>query len=456
VKLQTRILIGFAAVVVLFVGLGIVVVASQRSQLTSQLDARLEAVVPLRPPRSTPPGGSETPAEQQPVEGVQEPISDLYIAVMVEDGTVEVMVQGQLLEAVPDIAGLGPTPQRTFDNVDSVDGSTKFRVLGDPVGPNGDRVFIAVPRTDVDETIRRLMLGFAAAAVLIAATLGVVGWWIVRLGLRPISAITQAAQSITAGERNERAPELDNRTEAGHLAAAFNVMLDERGRAEDKLRQFVSDASHELRTPLTSIRGYLDLYVAGGFREPGQLDDVVRRMQSEAGRMSNLVENLLQLARLDEEQPLNISPTDVDQLIGDVVAGALAAHPGRTVKTQSSGAVGATVRIDRDKVSQLIAVLVNNALTHAPDASVWVEAISSSEALLVTVTDDGPGLSVEETDRVFDRFYRGDPARARATGGSGLGLGIAQSIAEAHRGQLSVTSKPGEGCQFKLHIPASS
>lgn len=452
-KLRTRILTGFAVVVVLFVGLGVVVVVSQRNQLNSQLDSRLEAVVPLRPPRSIPPDGVEDPAVSVPTQEVQEPISDVYIAMMLADGTLEVMVQGQLLETVPDISDLGTGSQRTFDNVDSADGSIQFRVLTDPVGQNGDSVFIAVPSTDVDETVQRLIIGFAVAAVLIAMTLGVVGWWIVRLGLRPISAITDAAQSITGGERSERAPELDNRTEAGQLAGAFNVMLDERGQAEDRLRQFVSDASHELRTPLTSIRGYLDLYVDGGFRKPGELDDVIRRMQSEASRMSSLVDNLLQLARLDEEQPLNLSATDVEELIGDVVAGALAAHPGRNVQAKSSGGADPIAQIDRHKVSQLVAVLVENALTHAPDASVWVEAIQSSDALVITVTDDGPGLSSEESERVFDRFYRGDPARARATGGSGLGLGIAKSIAEAHHGQLSVTSTPGHGCQFTLHIP---
>ncbi len=448
-KLRTRILTGFAVVVALLVLLGVGVVASQRNQLTSQLDARLESVVPLRPPRVEPPKGVE---RLEPTPRLQEPISDVYIALKLADGTVEVLVQGQLLGSVPDVAGLASTSQRTFGNADSEDGSTTFRVLADPSGNDGETVFIMVPATDVNDTVRRLALVFAAAALVVAVLLGVIAWWVIRLGLRPVLAVTETARSITAGGKGDRAPELDDRTEAGQLAGAFNVMLDQRDAAEEKQRQFVSDASHELRTPLTSIRGYLDLYADGGFREAGQLDDVVRRMQSEAARMSSLVENLLQLARLDEQQPLNISAVDIDELLSDVVASALVAHPGRSVQFAPSGSEG-PAEIDKDKVGQLVAALVDNALIHAPEASVTVEAERRSAELLISVVDDGPGLSVEETERVFDRFYRGDPARERTSGGSGLGLGIAKSVAQAHGGELGLTSSPGNGCEFVFRIP---
>lgn len=434
----------------LFLGLGVSVVVSQRNQLMSQLDARLESVVPLRPPRSVPPEGAGRLEDPEPAQELQDPFSDVFIAMQLQDGTIELMVQGQLLDTVPDVAALEPTLSRTFGSVESVDGSTSFRVLADPAGGGGDTLFIAVPATDVDETVRRLILVFVAGAVLVTATLGLIAWWVVRHGLRPISAMTETARAITAGDRSERAPHVDDRTEAGQLAGAFNVMLDQRGAAEDKLRQFVSDASHELRTPLTSILGYLDIYADGGFREPGQLDDVVRRMRSEAGRMSSLIENLLQLARLDEEQPLEVTAVDIDELIGDVVASAIAAHPGRNVQAESSGSVG-RVHIDKHKIAQLLAVLVDNALIHAPDASVRVAVVQRPNELLVSVIDDGPGLSLDDAERVFDRFYRGDPARVR--GGSGLGLGIAKSIAQAHGGELSLTSARGEGCNFTLRLP---
>lgn len=451
-KLQTRILTGFSIVVALFIGLGVTVVASQRSQLTSQLDARLESVVPLRPGPGPSGGGERQQGGPPPADAVQEPISDLYIGVANGGAGIDVQVLGQLLESTPDPSALLASSPRSFINVDSVDGSTTFRVLVDAAGGEGETIFIAVPSTDIDETMDRLTLVFVLATMLLAAVLGLIAWWIVRLGLRPISAITETARSITAGDKAERAPSLDERTEAGQLAGAFNVMLDQREAAENKLRQFVSDASHELRTPLTSIRGYLDLYVDGGFREPGQLDDVVRRMQSEAGRMSSLVESLLQLARLDEEQPLVVTTVAIDELVNDVVAGAIAAHPGRSVEAVLPKHVE-PVEIDRLKISQLVAALVDNALVHAPDASVVVEVQVDAGELQVAVVDDGLGLSIEEVDRVFDRFYRSDASRVRTTGGSGLGLGIAKAIAEAHEGELSVQSSPGNGCRFILRVP---
>ncbi len=459
-KLRTRILTGFAVVVALFVGLGIGVVVSQRNQLTSQLDARLESVVPLRPPRPEIPqagqgsavDSAERPEVAEPRQEPQRPISDVYIAIKSVDGAVEALVEGELLEVMPDVAELALAAERTFGTAGSTDDSTSFRVLAEPIGPDGDTLFIAVPSADVDATVQRLILVFTTAGLLMAALLSVIAWWVAHLGLRPISAVTETAKSIAAGEKGERAPDFDDRTEAGQLAGAFNVMLDGREASEDKLRQFVSDASHELRTPLTSIRGYLDLYAEGGFREPGQLDDVVRRMQSEAGRMASLVENLLQLARLDEEQPLNIAAVDVDELLGDVVASATVAHPGRTVELDVSG-IESVAEMDKNKIGQLVAVLVDNALIHAPDASVRICAVHQPDELMISVVDDGPGLTNEETERVFDRFYRGDPARARTSGGSGLGLGIAQSIAQAHGGELSVKSSPGQGCEFVLRIP---
>ncbi len=218
-----------------------------------------------------------------------------------------------------------------FMDVDSVDGSTEFRVLVEPLGADGGAVAIALPLTDVDDSIRQLIVTLALLAIFVAAVLALLAWWIARLGLRPISNMTSAATAIAAGDREHRVPNLDERTEAGQLAAAFNQMLDQRDGAEDRLRRFVSDASHELRTPLTSISGYLDLYTQGGFREDGQLDDVIRRMRSEADRMTGLVESLLQLARMDEGQPLERSPVDVAALVTDVVTDGRAAHPERRI-----------------------------------------------------------------------------------------------------------------------------
>ena len=312
---------------------------------------------------------------------------------------------------------------------------------------------IAVPTTDVDETVQRLAATFAVVALLVGAILGIVAWWIMRLGLRPISAMTETARAISAGDRDRRAPEIDERTEAGELAGAFNLMLDQRDEAEDRLRRFASDASHELRTPLTSIRGYLDLYAQGGFREPGQIDDVVRRMQAEAGRMGILVEELLQLARFDEGQPLVVAPADIGVLVRDVVADALAGDPDRSIVADAPVDGEAVAEIDRDRIKQLIAALVDNALTHAPDADIEVRAATTADELVIIVADDGPGLTDEHASQIFTRFYRGDSSRARTTGGSGLGLAIAESIADVHGGTIDLRTAPGEGCEFTVRIP---
>lgn len=451
--LRSRIVTGFAIVTILVVGLGIAVVAAQRGRLIEQLDRQLEAIAPLE--RPAPPSVEPDPGRTDRDRPLQEPISDVFIAAVLDDGTVDVLVEGQLLDDVPDTTAFADemVTERTFDTVDSADGSTSFRVLVDPFAEGV--VVIAVPTTDVDETVRNLAITFLIAALVIAAILGVIASWIVRLGLRPISAITRTARSISQGDRGERAPEIDDRTEAGQLAAAFNVMLDQRDEAEDTLRRFASDASHELRTPLTSIRGYLDLYEAGGFREPGQLDDVVRRMQDEANRMSGLVEQLLQLARLDEMRQLAVSPVDVDQLLSDVVANAKAGHPDRDIVASTPAGSAVEVHADRDRIKQLVAVLVDNAVIHATEASIEVRAEESADGVVIVVADDGPGLGDVDAARVFTRFYRSASSRSRATGGSGLGLAIAQSIAEAHGGSISLRTSPGEGCEFTIDLPAS-
>lgn len=452
-KLRTRILTGFAVVLVLIAGLGVAVVVAQRNQLTDQLDRQLEAVVPLD--RPAPPDRGTQPPPADPVRSGADPISDIFIAALLTDGTIEVLVQGQLLDDVPDLDQLAEVSGggRTFTTVDSVDGSTRFRVLVDQMGDGAVTTVIALPTTDVEETVQRLAATFAVVVLLAGAILGIIAWWIVRLGLRPISAMTETARAISGGERDRRAPEIDGRTEAGELADAFNLMLDQRDEAEDRLRRFASDASHELRTPLTSIRGYLDLYAQGGFREPGQLDDVVRRMQSEAGRMGILVEELLQLARLDEGQALIVAPADIGALARDVVADALAGHPDRSILADAPDDGEVVAEVDRDKVKQLLASLVDNALTHAPGADIEVRAAKTADQLTFVVTDNGPGLSAEHASQVFTRFYRGDSSRARTVGGSGLGLAIAESIAVVHGGTIDLRTAPDEGCEFTVRIP---
>lgn len=446
--LRNRILSAFGFVLLLFLALSVVVVVVQRSQLIEQLDDRLETSAPLEPVNR--PGGLRQPAGA-PIRAIDEPISDLYLAEVFDDGTIEVRVQGQLLTDLPNIDAIAlrqPVEQQIF-TATSAD-LESFRVLMEP--RNNSWLVVAVPTATVDASVRQLVVSFLIAAALIASTLVLVAWWINRLGLRPIVAVTKTARAITAGERQDRAPLADPRTEAGELASAFNVMLDDRDHTEDKLRQFIADASHELRTPLTSIRGYLDLYTDGGFREPGQLDDVVQRMQSESSRMSGLVDQLLQLARMDDGANLERSTVDVDALLDAVMSNAQAAHPDRSINVASS-TDGVSAEVDSDKIHQLVAGLVDNALIHAPAASVSIAAAQSAEGLQISVSDNGSGLPAEAAARVFDRFYRSDSSRARTSGGSGLGLSIARDIARLHGGDIELTTSVGNGCTFVIELP---
>jgi two-component system OmpR family sensor kinase len=464
-KLRTRVLLGFTMIFVVVIAAGVFTVNAQRNQLYDQIDDRLLST-PLPPEiRARPPGtlraDGRAPADDAPTRVAPQPvdddsISDLYVAVFAPDDAVRPVIEGQLLVDRPDIESLvdeRPTDETTF-TTDGVDDTSTFRVLFLPATEASLDAVVAVPVDDVEDTIRQLTYTFVGVAGLILLVLIVIASWLNRFGLRPISAMTDVAEAISAGERDRRADvEQNDATEAGRLGHAFNVMLDERDAGEERLRQFVSNASHELRTPLTSIRGYLDLYAAGGFRQPGELDDAVRRLQVEAERMNLLVEDLLVLAKFDEEQPLDISTVRLDEMVRDVAALALAGHPGRHIDVDAADEI--SVDADRLRLHQALVALVDNAIRHTPDdTAIRVAAAITADGVELSVTDTGPGLTVDEAAAVFDRFSRGDRSRARRTGGSGLGLSIAQAIVQAHGGEISVAATPGDGATFTIALPA--
>ncbi len=454
--LRTRLWVGFATIVVLVIVAGALAVSAQRRQLHDQIDDRLLAT-PLPPGTRAPPepgarGAAPVPASPQRVD--DESISDLYVAVLNPDRTIRPVTIGLLLDDAPELASLRASPPAaiTFRTVDGTDGRSRFRVLFLPGTDDALDAVVAVPIDDVEDTLRRLTLMFVGLAALVTvASLAIVSW-VSRHGLRPLNEMTQVAEAISAGERDRRAEVVDHATEAGRLGTAFNVMLDERDRSEARLRRFVSNASHELRTPLTSIRGYVDLYRSGGFRDDGQLDDAMRRVQFEAERMNHLVEELLLLAKFDEETPLELTEVRLDDVAGDVAALTLAAHPEREIHVESPHSVAVTA--DRFRLHQAITALVDNAVRHTPATSpITIRAELVDEHALVSVIDQGPGLTDDEIAVVFERFHRGDASRSRATGGSGLGLAIARSIVEAHGGDLAVTSSPGDGATFTMRLP---
>ncbi|HWK80249.1 MAG TPA: HAMP domain-containing sensor histidine kinase [Thermomicrobiales bacterium] len=479
-SLRARLLAVVAILAIAYVALAFVIVSSQRSLLLAQTDKRLhEAPVmtmpfgdsAARPPvqeaqvGATPVAGSNTaPGATTPTDAtvqLETPFSDFYMGFVAADrSSVTPLVAGTILDSVPDlVAAVSATRgERGTVTVHAESGDERFRALVLPESAAGGWIVITQSLAEVDAAVARLIRTLVLAGIVLAAVLGAIVFWVQRLGLRPIARVTAAAEAIAAGDRSYRLSGEDTRTEAGRLAHAFNLMLDERDQSDVRFRQFVADASHELRTPLTSVRGYLELYREGAFRESGEMDDAVRRMSSETTRMYGLVEDLLVLASLDEGRPLHRDVVDLGQILRDAAQDAGAVQPARPIVAVAPER-GPVVVGDGSLLVQCVGILVANALAHTPErADVTLTAAHDGERTLVTVADKGPGLDAESARHVFDRFWRGSRSRERArgqgrSGGAGLGLSIARSIVEAHGGTISVQSTPGLGTTFVISLP---
>ena len=295
--------------------------------------------------------------------------------------------------------------------------------------------------------------------------LAVSGRWLIGRGLAPLNQMARTAQQITSrGDLTARMPDADDSTEVGQLGGAINAMLDRiqqafgaRWRSEQKVRQFAADASHELRTPLTTIRGYAELYRQGALG-PDQLPDAMRRIEQESQRMSTLVAELLELARLDRTSSLDLADTDLSVLVRDAAADARAVEPGRPVTAEAPDRLIAVV--DEARIRQVLASLLGNVREHTPPATpVAVRLAPVRGGAVLEVADAGPGMSQEDAARAFDRFHRGADRPGSEDGrgaGSGLGLSIVQAIAAAHGGQAVLESRAGYGTRVRIWLPAES
>jgi two-component system OmpR family sensor kinase len=317
----------------------------------------------------------------------------------------------------------------------------------------------------------------------------------VRASLRPLVDIEETAGEIAEGHLNRRVLEGDPRTEIGSLGRSLNSMLDQietafhareeseaaAHQSEERMRRFIADASHELRTPLTAIRGFAEYYrQRGGLVKrwdkdqpaapgpqggllPDDLDRIMQRLEKEAARMGLLVEDLLLLARMDQQRPLARQPIDLLSLAADAVHDARLLAPSRTIELSVQRGAAFLVTGDEPRLRQVIGNLMSNALTHTPDGTPIEVLIGSGTldprvpgsppAVTLDVTDHGPGMSTEQAQRAFERFYRADQARTRATGGSGLGLAIVNALVVAHGGVASVRTAPDRGATFRIALP---
>jgi two-component system OmpR family sensor kinase len=301
------------------------------------------------------------------------------------------------------------------------------------------------------------------ASLAVVVSMGALALWLVRRGLRPLAEMAQTADAIASGDLARRVPEGSTDTEVGRLGVALNQMLtqiegafDVKSASEERLRQFVADASHELRTPLTSIRGYAELLRRGGFSDEASRRRALLRIEDEATRMGGLVEDLLLLAELDRGRPLRAEPVDLGRLCADVVDDTNALDHDHLFSLDLEAPV--MVLGDPERLTQVAHNLVRNALAHTPagttvTVSVGVEGKAADAMGFLRVTDTGPGINPLQAARIFDRFYRGDPARAGA--GTGLGLAIVRAIAEALHGSARVETSPAGGVSFVVALPLS-
>jgi two-component system, OmpR family, sensor kinase len=337
----------------------------------------------------------------------------------------------------------------------------RYRVYAAPDPAGSGSAIVAIPLTDVDQTLRRLLAALALVAGGVLLVLGFAAWGVVRVGLLPLDRMGHTAGAIAGGDLSHRVASTDPRTEVGRLGIALNAMLDRlesaftaRKASEDRLRQFLADASHELRTPLASIRGYAELFRMGAARDPADVAKAMRRIEEEAARMGVLVEDLLMLARLDEVADAPHTELDLGRLVADAADDARATAPDREIASAVDGET--TVLGDAHQLRQVLANLMRNALVHTPAGTpIELSAARSDGEVRIEVRDHGPGLPTGNPAELFERFWRSEGGRKQGRGGAGLGLAIVAGIVDAHHGRVEARNAPDGGASFVVHLPAA-
>ena len=405
----------------------------------------------------------------QPFEPIREVPSDISISLLDKDGLVMGTLGGtqspQQVQTV--ISGLSVAEVKAFgdkpftlEGVNEIEYRALARVLPGEIGS----VITAVSLEGVKKSINQLRFLFFAVGFVVLLFLGLLARRIIRISLRPLTAVEETAEAFAKGDYTARLPDARSDTEVGRLNWALNQMLSRiaeafaiRSASEEKLRRFVADASHELRTPLTAIRGFAELHRQGAVKGEEKTGELIRRIEQESIRMSTLVEDLLLLARLDQSREMEFEPVDLTTLVSEAVTSAKAAGPKHNFNFNKPDAE-VFVLGDSMRIHQVITNLLANARTHTPEGTqVEIEINSLPEGVEVVVSDNGPGLSKADQERIFERFYRADPSRTRnGSEGTGLGLSIVDAVMRAHGGHVTVESEIGIGAKFKLFFPLKS
>jgi two-component system, OmpR family, sensor kinase len=469
--LRTRLvatLVTLLAVVSLIIGVVSVLVVNK--SLMAGLDDKLDAVsrgagrflVEPDPDRQPPPGAGEQPGSGESISVLVAFQDDCvnYSALTEPGGTRTELTADQC-------AALSGLPADGRRRTVEVSGLGSFRVLVARDQNNPRLLVVGLPMSDVTTTVYRLAAVMAVVSVLGLLLAAMIGAAIVRLTLRPLRRVAATASRVAELplDRGEvalgvRVPaeDTDARTEVGQVGAALNRMLGHishaltaRQASEARVRKFVADASHELRTPLASIRGYAELTRRDRAAIPPQVAHALTRVESEAVRMTGLVEDLLLLARLDSGRPVERRPVDLSAMVVDAISDAHAAGPQHRWHLDLPDDP-VMVTGDQGRLHQVIANLLANARTHTPGGTEVTVRLSRTDDVLLQVIDDGPGIPADLLPEVFERFTRADSSRSRATGSTGLGLAIVAAVIEAHHGTVAVSSAPGNTV-FTIQLP---
>jgi two-component system OmpR family sensor kinase len=551
--LRTKLITAVLALVIMaLAAISIASVYMLRGYVTTQRDNQLTQDFPNffhRYPLSEVLAGTAAPTNTGMVLGVQLPGHQL--AWPTSNGSNPYINGGARpgpLPSLPTSAGWASGPNVALLTVPSQSGPDTWRVIAADVdnfpvtNSSGTQlktvnVVLAVDLGNLNAMTTRLVVFDLIVGGAIVVVLAAVGIAVVQTNLRPLNDIEMTAGQIALGHLDHRVPEGDPRTEVGSLGRSLNAMLTQIERAfhaqeaseqaahqsEERMRRFTADAAHELRTPLTTIRGFAAHYrqrggasggrsripvdgpteaAAGGAApdglSPEELNHLMGRVEAEATRMGMLVEDLLTLARIDQQRPLAKAPVDLLTLAADAVQDARIVSPGRPIDLVVAPGTAFIVDGDEPRLRQVLGNLVNNAVTHTPagtpvrvkigsgtleaqpswaagsaepdDHDGWASededasqvtvagrpaSAGAVPAVVLDVEDDGPGMSADQARRVFERFYRADAARNRASGGTGLGLAIVAGLVVAHGGTVSVRTAPRQGAGFQVKLPLS-
>ena len=469
-SLRNRLTIGVLVLSAIgFVGAGVGAQALLRNYLIHQVDEQLLSVVGGTADRLDRAGIEDdhdnNTAKTRPVTPLNRVPTTISVTVLDPFGNLIGGIGGDLNsnEITDYVKGLLPGQVAAFGSKPFTIQApgADFRVATTVLPSSLGSVIVAQSLSDFDKTTHRIGVVFLLIGGLVLLFIGFASRQVIKLSMKPLEKIEETAEKIAAGDLSARLDNFEPDTEVGRLSTSLNTMLSRieesfaaRAESENKLRRFVADASHELRTPLTSIRGFAELHRQGAVPDGEKTRELIGRIEKESMRMGYLVEDLLMLARMDQSRELEMTDVDLSNLVTEAVSSAQAAGPDHPVTMDIAHDVH--TQGDADKIYQVVTNLLANARAHTPEGTkIHVATYSDDNGSYVTVADNGPGLSQEDQERIFERFYRVDTSRQRnSREGSGLGLSIVDEVMKAHGGSVSVTSEPGNGATFTLHFKA--